>query len=56
MTSSGINHYVDVGKWKGVFGTCLVQVSEVDANSPLPILLSHDDDIGELFGILYLAD
>ena len=46
MTSGAIDHHVDVGKWKGVLGTCIVQVSEVDANSPLRILISHDDDIG----------
>ena len=56
MTSSGVDHHVDVGKWKGVIGTCLVQVSEVDANSLLPILLLHDDDIGEPVGVLYLTD
>ena len=56
MTSGGVDHHVDVGKWKGVLGTCLVQVSEVNANSPLPILLLHDDDIGELVGVLHLTD
>ena len=56
MTSSSVDHHVDVGKWKGVPGTCLVQVGEVDANSPLPVLLLHDDDIGELVRVLYLAD
>ena len=56
MTSGVVNHHVDVGKWKGVLGTCLVQVSEVDTNSPLPVLLLHDDNIGEPIGVLYLAD
>ena len=56
MTSGGIDHHVDVGKWKGVIGTCLVQVGEVNVNSPLPILLLHDDDIGELVGVLYLVN
>ena len=56
MTSGGVDHHVDVGKWKGVLRTCLVQVGEVDANSPLPVLLLHDDDIGEPVGVLYLAD
>ena len=56
MTSSGVDHHVDVGKWKGVLGKCLVQVGEVDANSLLPICLSYNDDIGEPVGVLYLAD
>ena len=56
MTSGGVNHHVDVGKWKGVLGTCLVQVGKVDAHSPLPILLSHDEDIGEPVEVLYLTD
>ena len=56
MTSSGVDHHVDVGEWKGVLGTCLVQIGEVDAKSPLPVLLLHDNDIGEPVGVLYLAD
>ena len=56
MTSGGIDHHVDVGKWKAVLGTCLVQVGEVDENCPLPILLLHDDDISEPVRVLYLAD
>ena len=56
MTSGCVDHHVDVGKWKVVIGTCLVQISEVDANSPLPVLLLHDNDIGEPVGVLYLAD
>ena len=56
MTSGSVNHHVDVGKWKVVLGTYLVQVGEVDANSPLPILLFPDDDIGKPVGVLYLAD
>ena len=56
MTSGGVDHHVDVGKWKGGLGTCLVQVGEVDPNSPLTILLSHNDDIGEPVKVLDLTD
>ena len=56
MNSGGVDHQVDVGKWEGVLGTCLVQVGEVDAKSPLPILLLHNDYIGKPVGVLHLAD
>ena len=56
MTSSGVNHHVNVGKWEGVLGTSLVEVSEFNAYSPLPILFSYNNDIGEPIGVLNLTD
>ena len=56
MTSGGINHHVDVRKWKGVLGTCLVQVGEVDAYSPLPVLRLYNHHIGQPVGVMDLTD
>ena len=56
MTSGGINHHVDVRKWKRVLGTCFVEIGVVDAYSPLLILLSHYDNISEPVGLLNLMD
>lgn len=39
------------GKW--ILGTQFVEICEVDADSPFPILLLHHYYIGQLFWILY---
>ena len=56
MTSSGVNHHVDVRNKEGVLGTSLVEVGEIDASSPFPILFSYYDNIGEPVRVLNLTD
>ncbi|KAI3758438.1 hypothetical protein L6452_06001 [Arctium lappa] len=43
-------------QWKWVFRTGLVEVSEVNAYTPLPIFLLHDHNISQPVGIFHFSD
>lgn len=45
ITTCIINHDVGDGEMKLVLGTCLIEISEVDADPDLPILLDDRDNI-----------
>ena len=45
MASDHVYQTIDVRQWEVVFGPGLVKVGEVDAYSPLPILLLYYDDV-----------
>lgn len=56
MTSSGVNHHVDVREWKGVLRTSFVEIGEINTYSSLFVLLLHNNNVGELVMVLNLAD
>ena len=51
-----LDKLIDMKQREVVLRTCLVKFSEVDANSPLSILLFHDDGIGQSVGVFNLTD
>ncbi|XXG73204.1 hypothetical protein AAC387_Pa07g2163 [Persea americana] len=51
-----INHYLWYGEREFIFGASIIQVSIVNTDSDLPIFLCHGDDVGQPFGMLFLAD
>ena len=56
MTNNGVKYHIDVRKWEGILGKSLVEVVEIDAYSPLIVLLLYYDNIGKPFGVLDLTD
>jgi len=48
----------DIRDWKGelIFRTCLIQITKINANSDLRILLSDGDDISHLIRVLFFPD
>jgi len=56
MTCSCIHHLVNPWQRKVVFGVGQVEISEVDADSPLAILLLHQDRVGEPFWVTRLSN
>ena len=55
MFCSGINNLIDAGEGEGIVGAGLVEVFEIDAQVPGPILLWYHDQIGEPVGVFDLS-
>ena len=56
MAGCGIYFHVDVWEWERIFGTGLIEVSEVDAYPLLTIFLLNIDDVGKPVEVMYLTD
>ena len=56
MTCCSIDQLVDPRKRKVVFGTCLVEISEVDTSSPLSVGLGNKHGISYLRGVVGFSD
>ena len=56
VTCCSIDQLVDPRKRKAVFGTCLVEISEVDTGSPLPVGLGDKHGISYPRGIVGFSD
>ena len=56
MVGSGIHDEVDSQQRETVFWACSVDVSEVDAESPLVVRFFDKYDISQPFGIFHLSD
>ena len=56
MTCCSIDQLVDPRKRKAVFGTGLVEISEVDTGSPLSVGLGYKHGIGYPRGVVGLSD
>ena len=56
MASCGIYNEVDPWHRKTIFWVCSVDVSEVDAESPLSVCFFDEYDIGQLFKVLHFSD
>ena len=56
MAGCGIYDEVDSRKREVVFWACSVDVSEVDAESPLAVYFFDKYDVGQQFRIFHLSD
>ena len=56
MAGYGIYDEVDSRQRETIFWACFVDVSEVDAESPLVVRFFDEYDIGQPFGIFHLSD
>jgi hypothetical protein len=52
MSRGGVDQYIHLRKGKAVFGTCFVQVGEVNAHSPFAVCFLHQHNIHQLGGII----
>ena len=55
MASSGVHYEVDPGLGKAVFRAGSVNVSKVNAESPLAIFLFDKDYFGQPVGVVYFS-
>ena len=56
MAGCGIYDEVDSRQRETIFWACFVDVSEVDAESPLTVRFFDEYDIGQPFRIFHLSD
>ena len=56
MVGCGISNEVDPWQREAIFWACSVDVSEVDAESPLVVLFFDEYDVGQPFRILHFFD
>ena len=56
MASSGINDEVDSWQRETVFWACSVDVSEVDAESPLVVRFFGKHDVGQPLWVFHFSD
>ena len=56
MSSCGVYDEVDSRQRETIFWVCSVDVSEVDAESPLVVFFSDEYDVGQPFRIFHLSD
>ena len=56
MDGSGIYDEVDSWQRETILWACSVDVSEVDAKSPLAVCFFDEHDVGQPFWVLHLSD
>ena len=56
MAGCGIYNEIDPRQRKDIFWACSVDVSEVDAKSPLAVCFSNEYEVGQPFWVLHLSD
>ena len=56
MAGCGIYDEVDSWQRETIFGACSVDVSEIDAESPLAVRFFNEYDIGQPFGVFHFSD
>ena len=56
MAGCGIYYEVDSWQRETIFWACSVDVSEVDAESPLAVRFFEEYDVGQPFRVLHLSD
>ena len=56
MASGGVHKLINLGEWETIFGTCLIEVFEVHAHSPLPTVLLDQYNVGEPLRVLDFSD
>ena len=56
MVGCGIYNEIDLWHGKAIFWACSVDVSEVDAKSPLSVCFFYEYDVGQQFRVLHLSD
>ena len=56
MVGGGIHYEVDLWQRETIFWACSIDVSEVDAESPLAVRFFDEYDVGQPFLVLHLSD
>ena len=56
ISGCGVDRLIDPGKREWVLWAGLVQVGEIDADSPLPVLLFDQDRVGQPFRVKRYPD
>ena len=56
MAGYGICNEIDPRQRKAIFWACSVDVSEVDAKSPLAVCFFDEHDVSQSFWVLHLSD
>ena len=56
MVGCGIYNEIDPRQRKTIFWACSIDVSEVNAKSPLVVCLFDEHDVGQPFWVLHLSD
>ena len=56
MAYCGVNDLVYPREKKIVFQASFIKINEVNAHTPFTIFLRDHENVGSLFGVLYLSD
>ena len=56
MASCGIYYEIDPWQRETIFWACSVNVSELDAKSPIAVRFFDEYDVGQPFKVLHLSD
>src|SRR4051812_10210874 len=51
-----INHLINTGQSKRIFGACLVHASVIDTHAPSLVLLHHEDWVRQPLGVKHFHD
>jgi len=56
MPQGGVDYDIHPGERETIFWAHLVEVGEINAHSPFPTLLLHEDKIGQPLRVVHLSD